>query len=120
VITAGPDFFFVVDDLDNDPATVEVVSAQFFAPTVGLYVLSASNGSLLQKLVIDDTIGPAEGIMLVDLNGALSLFLLLAASSATTTTTTTTATATATTTTPTTPTTATTTTTTILLRLVSP
>ena len=69
VITAGPDFFFVVAELDSNPHTVEVVAAQFFVPGISLHMLNAQNGSLVFSRVIDDTIGPAEGITITDLNG---------------------------------------------------
>lgn len=77
VITPGPDVMFVVCDFDNDDSTVEVVSAQFFDPSVTLQIIDRVNGTLLFSRVIDNTIGPTEGVSLVDFNGDQVLELMV-------------------------------------------
>ena len=68
VLTSGPEFFFVLVDLDPTDDQYEVFAAEFLSEHLGLYVFGLKNNTLLHTRYIDETIGPAYVIEIVDLN----------------------------------------------------
>lgn len=77
ILTDGPETVFVLIDLDPSDDQYEVFAAQFFTKHLGLYVFGAGNNSLIYSRYLDETIGPAYMVELVDLNNDGSRDLLV-------------------------------------------
>jgi hypothetical protein len=69
VIVQGPDVMFQVAEIDNDPATIDVVAAQFFSKKLSAYFFQRSDTSKGKAVDIDTDLGAAYSINIVDLNG---------------------------------------------------
>lgn len=69
-IVDGPDVFTSIDFLPQYPGEVIVWASQYFDEALGVYRVSLTDGSLVDKRIIDDTeIKHAYAAELVDLNG---------------------------------------------------
>ena len=77
LVVDGPETVFVLTDLNPSDDQYEVFAAQFFTKHLGLYVFGVKNNSLLYSRYLDETIGPAYMVEVVDLNddGALDLLV---------------------------------------------
>ena len=73
----GPETVFVLTDLNPNDSQYEVFASQFFTKHLGLYVLGLKNNSLMYSRYLDESIGPAYMVELVDLNNDDSLDLLV-------------------------------------------
>ena len=69
LITEGPDVLFTIQELDNDPSTLEIFAGEFWNEQLTLNVVTVSGGELKQRVVIDNTIKHAYRAEVVDLNG---------------------------------------------------
>ena len=76
-LTDGPETVFVLTDLDPSDDQYEVFASQFFTKHLGLYVFGSQNNSLLYSRYLDETIGPAYMVEVVDLNNDGSQDLLV-------------------------------------------
>lgn len=63
-IVAGPDVFFLMDDLDGD-GSEEIIATEFFSKRLTLHW---REGNSYRSRVIDDTLGSAFDLQLTDLN----------------------------------------------------
>ena len=68
VLADGPETVFVLTDLDPNDDQYEVIAPQYFTEHLTLYVFGLSNNSLLYSRYLDESIGPAYMVELVDLN----------------------------------------------------
>lgn len=64
----GPETVFILTDLDPTDDRYEVIAPQFFTEHLGLYVFGSKNNTLLYSRYIDESIGPAYMVEMVDLN----------------------------------------------------
>ena len=73
----GPETVFVLTDLNPKDDQYEVFAAQFFTKHLGLYVFGLKNNTLVYSRYLDESIGPAYTVEVVDLNHDGSLDLLV-------------------------------------------
>lgn len=64
VIASGPDVYFDLHDFDRD-GQEEIVATEFFAKRLSIYW---KNGSSWERQMVDDTLGSAFALEVVDLN----------------------------------------------------
>jgi len=80
VLASGPDVMFEVVDLDVTDDTVEVFAAEFFAQCLTMHSLKWDEGKgvpvVVQREVIDDSLGQAYSVALGDLDGPMSHLLV--------------------------------------------
>lgn len=67
-LSDGPETVFILTDLDPTDDHYEVIAPQFFTEHLGLYVFGSKNNTLLYSRYIDESIGPAYMVEMVDLN----------------------------------------------------
>lgn len=68
LLADGPETVFILTDLNLKDDQYEVIATQFFTQHLALYVFGLKNNSLLYSRYLDETIGPAYNVEMVDLN----------------------------------------------------
>eukprot|EP00288_Rhodomonas_lens_P019088 CAMPEP_0177715440 /NCGR_PEP_ID=MMETSP0484_2-20121128/13994_1 /TAXON_ID=354590 /ORGANISM="Rhodomonas lens, Strain RHODO" /LENGTH=599 /DNA_ID=CAMNT_0019227437 /DNA_START=321 /DNA_END=2116 /DNA_ORIENTATION=- len=80
VLAEGPDVMFEVVDLDESDSTVEIFAAEFFAQRLTLHSLAWDERTkapkVVQRDVLDDTLGQAYCVAVGDLEGPRSHLLV--------------------------------------------
>ena len=80
VLAEGPDVMFEVVDLDRTDDTVEVFAAEFFAQRLTMHSLkwdsSKNQPAVVQREVLDDSLGQAYSVAIGDLEGPNSHLLV--------------------------------------------
>ena len=67
-LASGPDVDFLAVDLDPNDDHFEVFATEFFAQRFTLLTISTKNSTVTNTRVIDDSIGSAYSVSMVDLN----------------------------------------------------
>ena len=80
VLADGPDVIFEVVDLDEEDSTVEVFAAEFFARRLTMHSLGWDDDKgvpvVVERQVIDDSLGQAYSVSIADLQGNKSHLLV--------------------------------------------
>jgi len=80
ILASGPDVMFEVVDLDVTDDTVEVFAAEFFAQRLTMHSLKWDEEKgvpvVVQREVIDDSLGQAYSVAIGDLDGPMSHLLV--------------------------------------------